>query len=315
MTSRLHPQIEEATSAVYAAMRRTTPVQVGDWETRRRSLDKMFARLVADWPTPDDVDVEIVRAISPEGHEVACRSYRPQWSTSRTLVVYAHGGGMISCNLDTHDPICRRIAHETGAQVLSVDLRLAPEYPFPAAVVDVFTAFQWAASGWHPHPDRIAIMGDSAGGGVAAGVALMTRDRQAIQPMAQILVYPMLDDRTRSCDADVADLLMWSPQDNITAWSCLLGSKYGTDDVSPYAAPARASDLAGLPRTYIDVGDLDLYCDEVSEYVSRLRASGVDVEFHCFEGAPHAFDLFAPESNHSKSAWHRRLQFIRSLDE
>jgi acetyl esterase/lipase len=275
----------------------------------------MFARLVSSWPTPDDVDVDKVLAVSPEGHEVRCRSYRLRGSTSRTLVVYAHGGGMISCNLDTHDPICRRLAHETGAGVLSVDLRLAPEYPFPAAVVDVFTALQWAASGWHAHPDRIAIMGDSAGGGIAAGVSLMARDRQAVQPMTQILVYPMLDDRTRACDPDVADFLMWSPDDNVTAWGCLLGPVYGTEDVSPYAAPARASDVSGLPRVYIDVGDLDLYCDEVSTYASRLRTSGVEVEFHCFEGAPHAFDLFAPDSNHARSAWHRRLQFIRSLDE
>lgn len=314
MTRFLDPQIERATAGVYAAMRRTSAPETGDWATRRRSLDKMFARLVADWPTPEDVDVDEVLAESSEGHRVRCRSYDKQGSSSRTLVLYAHGGGMISCSLDTHDPICRRIAHETGARVLSVDLRLAPENPFPAAIDDVFAAFQWAASGWHSHPEHIAIMGDSAGGGIAAGVTLLARDRRVIQPCAQILVYPMLDDRTRACDPEVEEFLMWSPQDNITAWGCLLGPAFGTDEVPTYAAPARAVDLSGLPRTYVDVGDFDLYCDEVSKYASRLQSADVEVEFHCFEGAPHAFDLFAPDSNLSKSAWHRRLEFICSLD-
>jgi acetyl esterase/lipase len=313
MTLSIDPQIATAAEAVYSAMARSAAPRVGDWQTRRHSLDKMFARLVADWPSHPEVSVEAVNATGPSGDRIPARLYRHDGSSPGSLVVYAHGGGMISCSIDTHDPICRRIAAETGVPVLSVGYRLSPEHPAPTAVEDTYQALQWTGGTGDWDPMRLVMMGDSAGGGIAAGVSLMARDRGGITPAAQVLIYPMLDDRTASADPELAPWLMWSPDDNITAWQCHLGDAYGTNEVSPYAAPARASGLAGLPPTYLDVGQLDLYCRESITYASRLEASNVDVELHVFRGAPHAFELFAPNSDIARAAWDLRLRFIRDV--
>ena len=138
-------------------------------------------------------------------------------------------------------------------------------------------------------PARVAIMGDSAGGGLAAGVALLARDR-GVALARQVLVYPMLDDRTTVPDPELAPFAAWSYDDNYTGWHALLGDAIGTDDVPPSAAPARADDLSGLPPTYIDVGDLDIFRDEDIEYARRIAATGTTVELHVHPGCPHGFD-------------------------
>ncbi len=123
-------------------------------------------------------------------------------------------------------------------------------------------------------PGRLAVMGDSAGGGLAAGVCLMARDRGGPALAQQLLIYPMLDDRPSAPDPAMTSFLTWTYDDNLTGWGALLGQKAGRDDVSPYAAPARATDLAGLPPTYVDVGDLDIFRDEDIDYVRRLSDAG-----------------------------------------
>jgi acetyl esterase/lipase len=156
-------------------------------------------------------------------------------------------------------------------------------------------------------------MGDSAGGGLAAGVCLLNRDRGGPAIAQQLLIYPMLDDRPRPPGPELRPFLTWSYDDNVTGWSALLGDAAGTEDVAPYAAPARATDLSGLPPTYIDVGDLDLFRREDMSYASRLADTGVPTELHVHPGCPHAFDQLAPSAVVSQRAIADRVRRLRLL--
>lgn len=156
-------------------------------------------------------------------------------------------------------------------------------------------------------------MGDSAGGGLAAGVCLMARDRGGPAVAQQLLIYPMLDDRPSPPDPAVLRFLTWTYDDNLTGWGALLGARAGSDDVSPYAAPARATDLAGLPDTYIDVGDLDIFRDEDISYARRLSDAGVATELHLHPACPHAFEALANDAEVAQRAINDRIRRLRSL--
>jgi acetyl esterase/lipase len=311
----LDPEVAIVLGPLLRAMAAATPPPVHDWRSRRASVDRMFLSLAPAVADPT-VTTSSWSAPAPDGHAIPMRLYRAEGAQPGSLVVYVHGGGMFLCSLETHDPICRRLVAESGVPVLSVDFRFAPEHPFPASVEDCYAALCWAvanAAELGIDPARVAVMGDSAGGGMAAGVALMARDRGGPALAAQVLVYPMLDDRTTTAPATLAPLLTWSVADNVTGWGCLLGTAAGGPDVSPYAAPARATTLEGLPRTFLDVGQLDLFCAEDLAYAARLDAAGVPVEFHLYPGCPHAFEVFAPAAEVSRRAIESRARFLRSL--
>jgi len=167
----------------------------------------------------------------------------------------------------------------------------------------------------HVDPRRIAILGESSGGGIAAGVALMARDRGLEPPLRkQILIYPMLDDRNTTQNPEMEPFLLWTNSDNITGWTALLGEDMiGTDQVSEYAAPARAKDLKGMPETYIDVGGLDKFLEEDVEYARRLISAGVVVELHVHSGAPHFFEGIAPQSGLAGRAMADRLRALKKI--
>jgi len=162
-------------------------------------------------------------------------------------------------------------------------------------------------------PARLAVMGDSAGGGLAAGVCLLARDRGGPAIAQQILVYPMLDDRTSVPDPQLVPFLTWTYDDNVTGWRALLGESAGDGDVSPYAAPARATDLSGLPSTYIEVGELDIFRNEDISYARRLADAGVSTELHLYPGCPHAFEGLAPNAPVSQRAVASRVRRLCSL--
>ena len=165
-------------------------------------------------------------------------------------------------------------------------------------------------------PTRLAVGGDSAGGGLAAGVALLTRDRSGPQLALQLLIYPMLDDRTVVSDPHLPpEFLVWTYDDNATGWGAVLGGDSGGADVSPYAAPARAVDLTGLPPAYIDVGDLDIFRDEDIDYARRLLAAGVPTELHVVPGCPHGFELLAGDLPVSRQAFDNRIRRLAALEE
>jgi acetyl esterase/lipase len=208
-------------------------------------------------------------------------------------VLWIHGGGLIVGGPWLSHGICNRIAEELGVLVVSVDYRLAPEDPYPAGPEDCFTSLAWL----HDHaeefgidPTRIAVGGDSAGGGLTAVVSQMAQDRGV--PVAfQALIYPMLDDRTALTDrGEDVGRLVWTAQNHADAWGMFLEHPVTEEEPRPYASAARRENLAGQPPAWIGVGEIDLFHDEAVEYAARLQAAGVPVELLTVPGMFHAAD-------------------------
>jgi acetyl esterase/lipase len=289
---------------------------VGDIATRRIALEAMMAETAALQPTPADVTATDFHAVAEDGTKVLLRWYAKDGATPGPAALYLHGGGMILGSVALYDAPIARYVSASGVPMLAVDYRLAPEHPDPTPIEDVYTGLKWL----HDHaaelgvdPARIAVMGDSAGGGLAAGVTLLARDRGEPAVARQILVFPMLDDRTTTPDPELVPFATWTYEDNVTGWSALLGDRAGGPDVSPYAAAARATDLSGLPPTYLEVGQLDIFRDEDLDYARRLGAAGVDVEFHLHPGVPHEFDTFAWDTDVARRAVADRLRALGSF--
>ena len=257
---------------------------------------------------PADSDAAVAEEIIPGesgGPPVRVVIHRP---TDRTgplpVVVHCHAGGFVLGSPETHAAGNAYLAQHLECVVVSVDYRRPPEHPFPAPLEDCYTALRWVhrnADRLSIDPARIAVGGQSAGGGLAAALALLARDRGEVPLIFQLLIYPMLDDRTGSADAAdshrYAGEFCWTAANNAYGWRCMLGAEPGGADVSPYASPARAASLAGLPPTFIAVGALDLFVEEGIEYARRLIRDGVSTELHVYPGAIHAFDSWAGSEN------------------
>lgn len=251
---------------------------------------------------PAEVTTEDQLVPGPAGApDVMVRVYRPRGLPNNAPALYwIHGGGMVLGNVPMSDPYCAEVASALHVLVASVEYRLAPEHPYPAPLDDCYAGLSWLASGANElgiDPRRIAIGGASAGGGLAAGLALLARDRGEVAVCFQLLVYPMLDDRniTPSSHA-IADTRVWSRTANLAGWDAYLDGRAGRDDVSPYAAPARATNLEGLPPAYINVGTLDLFVDEDVAYAQSLARAGVPAELHVYPGAFHGSPNMAPNA-------------------
>lgn len=227
------------------------------------------------------------------------RVHRPSASSTGPLpaLVWIHGGGYVIGTAAQDDSLCRSLADQLGAVVASVEYRRAPEHPFPTPLNDCHDVLVWLAGLDEVDANRVAIGGASAGGGLAAGLALLARDRGQVQPVLQLLVYPMLDDRTAlRRDVDERGFRLWNNASNLTGWRSYLGAEPGTTDLPEHAVPARAQDLSGLPPAWLGVGTLDLFLDEDLAYAQRLQDAGVPCEVTVIDGAFHAFDRLAPRS-------------------
>ncbi|GHH88724.1 alpha/beta hydrolase [Streptomyces sulfonofaciens] len=308
--------IDPEVGAALAAMALRKPLPVGEWKSRRDAMNATYRELEAASVRVDGVDTADLTVSSADGHQVPVRLYRVPSSLPTALLVYLHGGGMIAGSVDVYDQVCRRYAVDAGVAVLAVDYRLAPESPFPAPLEDCVAAVEWAlrhVAQMNLPGGPVALMGDSAGGGLAAATAVACRDRGIGSLAAQLLVYPMLDDRTASATSAVAPFLTWTPDDNITGWQALLGDAYGTDEIPANAVPARVRSLRGLPRTYIEVGQLDLFLDESVVYATRLMQDEVPVHLVVRPGVVHGYDRVAPDSRAAQAAHTDRVAFLRSL--
>lgn len=306
------PEVAAGLVAMFGA-ESADAVPVGDWRTRRANTHAMFAELRHRFPPPAEVATEDVRIAASDGTPLTLRVYRSHGSESDAVLLYLHGGGMIMCDLDTHDGICREYAVRADMTVVAVDYRLAPEHPFPTPVDDCVDALTWlhgqaAARGWDPA--RIIVGGESAGGGLAAALALRARDAGGPEIAGLLLVYPMLDDRYYVQDPALETVATWTYDDHVTAWQAYAGADGAT---SAYAAPLRADDLSGLPPTFLEVGELDIFRGEVTEFARRLLESHVPLEFHLHPAVPHAFELFAPAAGVSRRAWEDRLRAVLSF--
>lgn len=208
-------------------------------------------------------------------------------------VLWIHGGGFIMGSPAQEDAMATMLARELGATVVAPAYRLAPEHPFPAAMDDLYATLAWLhanAEALCIRADRIAVAGVSAGGGLAAGLTLLARDRGELPVAFQLLVYPMLDDRTVARTLDGTNHRLWTASSNRFGWTSYLGREPGGADVPAYASPARAESLAGLPPTWIGVGTFDLFHDEDVAYAQRLAAAGVPTELEVVPGVFHGFD-------------------------
>jgi acetyl esterase/lipase len=212
------------------------------------------------------------------------------------------------------DRFCREVADALGIFVASVEYRLAPEDPYPAPLDDCMAGLTWLARQPQVDPARIAVGGASAGGGLAAGVALRARDEGDLALAFQWLTYPMLDDRTtlrRDLDDSRYKMRMWSPNSNRFGWNAYLRGAAGRDGVEYCAAPARCLDLSGLPATWIGVGTNDLFHDECVEYAQRLRETGVECELDVVPGAYHAFDMLEASAPVSQAFHTKQVSALR----
>lgn len=271
-------------------------LNAADLPAIRKDMMKFMSRAAKD-----DPDVRTKRMIAPGTaengfHDVPVVGYFPPGeATNRPAILHIHGGGYVMGSPDMTDALNKLHAKALGCVIISVDYRLAPETAFPGPVEDCYAALRWLSQtpSLGVDPARIGVKGESAGGGLAAGLTLLARDRGGPSLLFQHLIYPMIDDRTsvEAAKNGYAGEFVWTHRKNIFGWTCLLGKPPGSDDVSPYAAAARASDLAGLPPTYLAVGALDLFVEENVDYARRLMRAGVPVELHVYPGAFHGFQL------------------------
>ena len=260
-----------------------------DLDKARRDTDAIFAALPS-----------AMEGVWHDAGRVRILVFAPEGDRRRPAILHIHGGGMVVGSAYGFRAAPAALAAAADAVVVTVDYRLAPECPFPGPQEDCFAALAWL----HEHAEelgvdrtRIAVAGESAGGGLAAAVALMARDRGGPALCGQILTYPMLDHRIGGPDDPyrnpVTGEFNWTREHNSFGWAALRGD-YGLDDARVgWFSPARAADLSGLPPAWIGVGSLDLFVDEDIEFARRLIAAGVSAELHCYAGAPHGFNIFA----------------------
>jgi acetyl esterase/lipase len=291
MRHRLDPELVAPLDAWHAATK--GGINLHDIPATRKMMDELAAAQMAKAAPIEGVTSVDKKVPGPKGApDVFLRIYQP---TDRPATLPA---------LERDDLLAKHLARVGQCVVASVEYRLAPEHPFPAPVEDCYAALKWLASNSADlgvNKSRIAIGGASAGGGLAAGLAVLTRDRAEIELAFQLLIYPMIDDRNVApASATAPDTYVWTRENNLMGWQAYLGQKPGGKDVSPYAAASRATDLKGLAPAYIPVGDLDLFLDENITYAQRLLAAGVPTELHVYPGAFHGFNGFVPNAEVSR---------------
>lgn len=293
VTTMLDPEIAAALAAIPLDIGKLLGALSDDTvATTRTMMGAMPAPELSDSVTRTDHVVDEVTG-------VRVRVHRPQGATDLLPCLYwMHGGGLVLGTHDGDDARFDRWCQLLRCVGVSVDYRLAPEIPYPGPLDDCYAGLAWV----HAHaaeigvdPARVGIGGASAGGGLAAGLALLARDRHEMPIAFQLLIYPMIDDRQITTSSQWLDPV-WPPSANAYGWTAYLGGAKGGPDVPVYAAPARATVLAGLPPTLISVGAIDGFSDEDIDYAVRLRHAGVPVELHVYPGAPHGYDSLAATS-------------------
>ena len=286
---------------------------VGDVSARRNRAGSM-----AVWLAKQFGHVPNVEIIDHNTDVLRIREYRPHnmrvAGQPTPAIIHIHGGGMIMSTVESYDQRCSAYARATGFPVFSVDYRLAPEHPYPAALDDCFNAYTWLldnAQSLHINAHKISLLGNSAGSGLAAALSLRIRDSKTVPPRCQVLIYPMLDYRNVVMKPGWEDTwLYWNFNDNKTAWDAYLCDIPENSPPPIYASPAIARDFHDLPDTYICVGTADIFLDEDLDFAARLQAASVKTTLQVIEGAPHNFDYLAPRCRQSRESWRARFAYI-----
>ena len=286
---------------------------------------ELIAKYLSQFPLTQSVNRTDMKIASKHGGpDIPIRLYRPvDPTTTRHIdcaVILIHGGGMVMGDLNSDDANAAFLSLKLDCLVIATQYRLAPEHPFPAALDDCSDVSSWVRANTLElkiSPDKIVLYGGSAGGGLAIALALRMKE-EAIKQFALICApYPMIDDRNQTpATYEITDLGVWDRKANIQSWGWYLGQQPFSEaspefsQVSIYAAPARAENLTGLAPIYTDVGDVDLFRDDVIDFVKRLQAAGNQVEFYLIPGMFHAGELFNPDARISKTVWQRRFDAI-----
>jgi len=317
----VHPQLQKPLE-VYRSV--VGPYGIGgisDVHQRRAAAAALARRAAATRTMPTTVAVrdEVFPGLTHHAPPVRARLYLPAGQEAGVPAgwLYVHGGGMSVGDLDSSDLAAANLAADSGCVILSVDYRLAPEVRYPGALDDCAAALAWLhanAAELHVSPECIGVYGVSAGGLLAASLALRSRDGAAAGVAKQILIYPMLDDRTSVHPATAdAPAGTWSHSSNVAAWESYLGPAGDRESPAHYDVPARVASLSDVPPTYLEVGSIDILAEEVVSYAGRLIACGVETEVHVYPGAYHAFDVVAPAAPLTIDARARRLRAMVEL--
>ncbi|WP_343950125.1 alpha/beta hydrolase [Nonomuraea longicatena] len=249
--------------------------------------------------------------------DVVLSIFRSGTAAAAPAVYTIHGGGFVFGDRFAEIDEALGWVEEHGVVLVSVEYRMPPEHPDPAPVEDCYAGLVWTAANAGDlgiDPGRIVLHGSSAGGGLAAGTALLARDRSGPSVLGQLLVAPMLDERNDSPSAhQFAGVGVWDRGSNDTGWNALLGARRGTEAVTPYASPSRARDLSGLPPAFVDVGSTETFRDEAVEFASRLWQAGVQAELHVWPGVWHGFDVMLPTAALSRAARRARSEWLHRL--
>jgi acetyl esterase/lipase len=301
--SQIHPTLRKATASFPKL-----PLTSGVGRALTRSLLPM---LLPKPKTPAGITIEKVKTTG--GRKL--RIYTPAGQKTRAAMLYIHGGGMMIGTPSMDDALLATTAAELDIVIVSPEYRLAPEHPYPAPLDDCHSAWSWIHANLSQRRidgNRIAIGGESAGGGLAAGLVLRIHDEGGPQPIAQWLFCPMLDDRTAlDRSLDEIDHFVWNNKMNLVGWRSYLGNSFGTDQVSAYAAPARREELKGLAKAWIGVGDVELFFEENKTYASNLNLAGVPCQLNVVTGAPHSFQGLAPHSELAKDYLDTAISWLR----
>lgn len=295
-----------------------------DFPARRKRWELVQIRRNALLPETANIETTTHQISVTDGCKINVYRVRPvslipKSPSGRPVILFAHGGGMI---LGTADYSVKRLAilaSKSRIQIFSVEYRLAPEWPHPTPSEDCFAALKWLTDNalqLDIDLSRISVMGESAGGGLMAAVAIKARDIGLQPPLAkQVLLSPMIDDRTIKGNYELEKFACWKYDDNLDAWGALLGGRdrVGSEDTDPYAAPARVRSVAGLPSTYIEVGCLDIFRDEAIEYARRILAENIDCELHLYPGVGHSFEYIAPMASVSAREMENVCAAVASL--
>ncbi len=278
----LKPFLDQAASSAAPPLSSLSPRQA---RAAFRSLFEAFDG------TPPQVARSEDRSIPGPAGEIAVRIYTPEGKGPFAVLMFFHGGGWVVGDLDTHDPLCRALTNETRCVTVAVDYRLAPEHKFPAAADDCYAAVQWFARNGETigaNPARIAVGGDSAGGNLAAAVCLMARERADVRIGYQLLMYPALDASMQTASmSDFAQGYLLTRDDMAWFWGHYLKSE--DDRANPYACPAAAADLSGLPPAMVITAEYDPLRDEGEAYAKRLQEAHVKTTLKRYEGVTHGF--------------------------
>lgn len=293
----------------------------GDYKSMRAMMDK-FSALMTPPPSPDVHQQDFFTPAASDGEKMLLRwFYKPSQSKENEgvkgpAILHIHGGGMVLGSVASMSQTCASLVSLTGVPMLSVDYRLAPENTSTGLVEDCYAGLQYLVS--HAaelgvDTSRIAVMGESAGGGLAAGLAIWALRHKGPVVKRQILVYPMLDDRIDAVPHLPAEKLVYSHVDNAEGWKHVLGEAYRSPAVDAAVVPNRIEDATGLPPLYVDTGEEDVFRDSCVQYATKHWLAGVSAELHVYPGLGHGFEGMAPASYWAQKAVENRVRVIKEL--